>query len=105
DDFAAQLPGGDQYTPRPRVPALAGTTGSVPTAPVAPQHFVAGSPVSLTPRGETPVSVLEGYLGKGKYQPAKSKESHSAWFWAWVVLSALALGGLVLWLTVYLLTS
>lgn len=104
DSFAAQLPGGDLYAPRPRATALPTQTGTVPTAPVAPVSFVGGSPTSLNPRSETPGSVLTGYLGKGKYQPKKSKETHAVWFWVWVGASALALGGLTLWLTVFLLS-
>ncbi|NLE97234.1 MAG: serine/threonine protein kinase, partial [Propionibacterium sp.] len=105
DHFASRLPGGDQYTPRPRVAALANTSASVPTVPITSHGYAMASPASLSPRSETPGSVLDNYLGKGKYQPAKSKETHSAWFWVWIVGSALALGGLVLWLTVYLLTT
>lgn len=106
DDFAAGLPGGDQYVPRPRAAAAAAGGATVPVAPVVPTALLSGSsPASLSPRTETPVSVLDGYLGRGRYQPAKTTESHSVWFWIWIVLSALALGGLVLWLTVYLLTT
>lgn len=107
DDFASMLPGGDAYTPRPRATAgqLPGISASVPAVPIAPAGYFGASPGSLSPRSETPVSVLDGYLGKGRYQPAKTKESHSVWFWLWVVASAAALGALVLWLTIYFLTA
>lgn len=104
DHFAAQLPGGDLYSPMPRTTGLPSGSVAVPNAPVTPVSFVGASPGSLSPRSETPVSVLDSYLGQGKYQPKKTKESHNAWFWVWVVGSALALGGLVLWLTVSLLS-
>ncbi len=105
DHFAAGLPGGDLYAPRPRSTALPAHGISVPAAPVVPMGLVGGSPASLSPRTETPVSVLDGYLGKGRYQPKKSKESHAVWFWVWIAASALALGGLALWLTVQLLSG
>ena len=104
DHFAAQLPGGDLYSPMPRTTGLPSGSVAVPNAPVTPVSFVGASPGSLSPRSETPVSVLDSYLGQGKYQPKKTKETHNAWFWVWVVGSALALGGLVLWLTVSLLS-
>lgn len=102
DHFAAQLPGGELYTPRPRVSSVQAIQ-SVPSAPVAPAGVVGSTPASLSPRSETPASVLDGYLGRGKYQPAKSKETHAVWFWVWVGASALALGGLIWWLTVFFL--
>ena len=104
DYFAAQLPGGDLYTPIPRSSGLPAGSLAVPSAPVAPLSYVEASPSSVTPRSETPVSVLDNYLGRGKYQPKKSTETHAIWFWVWVVVSALALGGLVLWLTITLLS-
>ena len=104
DHFAAQLPGGVLYSPMPRTTGLPSGSVAVPNAPVTPVSFVGASPGSLSPRSETPVSVLDSYLGQGKYQPKKTKETHNAWFWVWVVGSALALGGLVLWLTVSLLS-
>ncbi len=103
DHFAAQLPGGDLHAPRTRPAPLAAQT-TVPVAPVStPVGFVGSTPVSLTPRSETPASVLDGYLGRGRYTPARSKETHALWFWLWVGASALALGGLIWWLTVFLL--
>ncbi|WP_297741884.1 serine/threonine-protein kinase [uncultured Tessaracoccus sp.] len=104
DHFAAQLPGGDLYSPMPRATGLPSDGVAVPAAPVTPMAFVGAASESVSPRSETPVSVLGSYLGQGKYQPKKTKETHSAWFWVWMVSSALALGGLVLWLTVSLLT-
>lgn len=104
DYFAAQLPGGDLYSPLPRTTGLPSGSVAVPNAPVTPVPFVGAASESVSPRSETPVSVLGSYLGQGKYQPKKTKETHSAWFWVWMVSSALALGGLVLWLTVSLLT-
>lgn len=104
DHFAAMLPGADLHAPGPRPGGIPSHGASVPAAPVAPVGFVGGSPVSLRPQAETPGSVLDGYLGKGKYKPERSKETHAAWFWVWVVASALALGGLVWWLTVFLLS-
>ena len=59
---------------------------------------------SLTPRSETPMSMLDNYIGAGRYQPKKAKETHTLWFYAWVTVSAALLLGLTVWLTVYVLT-
>lgn len=60
---------------------------------------------SLTPHSETPVSMLDNYIGRGRYQPKKAKESHSPWFYAWVTASAVLLLCATIFLTIYVLTN
>lgn len=109
DRLADTLPGGESYQPRPLTSSTpAATVGSMPTAPQPMGVLISGgnrqSGSSLTPRSETPVSMLDNYIGRGRYEPKKSKETHSAWFYVWVVGSAVLLLGLTIWLTVYVLT-
>lgn len=48
--------------------------------------------------------MLANYIGQGRYEPKRSVETHSAWFYVWVTASGLLLFGLTMWLTIYLLT-
>ncbi len=101
DKIAAQLPGGDTYQPRP----ITSTALKVDLPTLHARHGVsAASPDSPSRRSETPISMLENYIGPGRYQPKKTKETHSFWFYVWVVASAAMLLGLTAWLTVYLLS-
>ncbi len=105
DTLAAALPGGDAYRPRP-LSAPSTPTVPLPAAPAPIDTLPAGPrhPGSLMPRSETPTSMLDNYLGKGRYRPAKTRETHSLWFHVWVTASAILLLALTLWLTVYVLT-
>lgn len=111
DRLADTLPGGDTYQPRPLTSSSSGTPSAIGSIPAAPQPIgalISGgnrhSASSLTPRSETPVSMLDNYIGRGRYQPKKSKETHSPWFYVWVVSSTALLLGLTIWLTIYVLT-
>lgn len=108
DRLADALPGGESYQPRPITSAA--STPSLGQMPVAPQpvgalisggHQGNRSPAS---RSETPVSMLDNYIGKGRYAPRKATETHSPWFYVWVTGSAVLLLGLTIWLTIYVLT-
>ena len=123
DAIAAVLPGGEggPTTPAPSV-ALSGR--AVPSAPMplmagAPDRPVAPPPAagfeswtpssmgsfredhnSITPRNETPASMLENYLGKGRYQVAEVKERHSVMFYVYVGVTVIVVFILVFWLTI-----
>ena len=109
DRLADTLPGGESYQPRPisSSSATATVAGAMPSAPKPMGAIISGgshSAGSLTPRSETPMSMLDNYIGAGRYQPKKAKETHTLWFYAWVTVSAALLLGLTVWLTVYVLT-
>lgn len=109
DRLADQLPGGESYQPRPITSTTAGTpsVGQLPTAPQPIGVLISGgrqSTGSLSARSETPVSMLDNYIGRGRYAPKKSTETHSPWFYVWVTGSAILLLGLTIWLTIYVLT-
>ena len=109
DRLADQLPGGESYQPRPITSTTAGTpsVGQLPTAPQPIGVLISGgrqSAGSLSARSETPVSMLDNYIGRGRYAPKKSTETHSPWFYVWVTGSAILLLGLTIWLTIYVLT-
>lgn len=53
---------------------------------------------------QTPTRMLENYIGPGRYRPAAAKETHSPAFLVWVAVSAIALMGLAMWLTIWFLT-
>ena len=55
---------------------------------------------TVAPRNETPASMLENYLGKGRYEPAPVKERHSVGYYALVGASLLVVFALVLFLTI-----
>ncbi len=108
DRLADALPGGESYQPRP-ITSTASTPslGQMPVAPQPVGALISGghqgnrSPAS---RSETPVSMLDNYIGKGRYAPRKATETHSPWFYVWVTGSAVLLLGLTIWLTIYVLT-
>lgn len=106
DRLADTLPGGDTYRPRPLVEAGA----TIAPAPGTPIPVTTSSPPpplreGLSPRGETPTSMLDNYIGKERYRPAKARERHSFWFHLWVTVSAIVLLLLTVWLTIYVLTN
>ena len=125
DSIADVMPGGDSYSPRPLAPSTNGpspisTPSSLPTSdphPVAPAPAMLfepassvgnslrnSSPNSITPRNETPASMLENYLGRGRYQVAPPKERHTASFYVFTSLAIVALFALTVFLTItYLL--
>ncbi len=108
DRLADTLPGGDSYQPRPiSVSATATSIGALPAAPPPLGALISGGrqTSSLTPRSETPVSMLDNYLGQGRYQPKKAKESHSFRFYALVTVSAVLLLCLTVFLTIFVLTN
>ncbi|WP_185975586.1 serine/threonine-protein kinase [Tessaracoccus rhinocerotis] len=111
DRLADALPGGDEFRPR-RMAAShnPGTPASAPSMPNAPAPSVVAvsgghQSGSLHPRSQTPMVMLDNYIGKDRYRPKKSKERHSPLFYAWVVLSAAALLGLTMWATIHFLTT
>lgn len=108
----------------PAVPAPADATGSggqygsggswssggsapdgVPMAP-APGFGSGGSyrsldqPNSIAGRNETPASMLENYLGKGRYQVSKPKERHSLTYYLLIAGGLVAVFLLVVLLTI-----
>lgn len=75
---------------------------AAPVAPIPSVNYDSWSPNSvgsfrsvhnsITPRNETPASMLEQYLGKGRYEPQPVKERHSIGFFLVVgVLSIIVL--------------
>ncbi|MCC2592368.1 serine/threonine protein kinase [Tessaracoccus sp. OS52] len=110
DRLADATPGGDQFAPR-RVGGGSVQTptsaGSVPSAPAPPVVATSGGhqSSSLRPHPQTPMVMLDNYIGKDRYRPKKSTETHSPWFYVWISFSALALLGLTMWATVYFLTG
>ncbi len=133
DRIADVMPGGQSYVPRPLdtsgrtstlppsvlggsqqgyLPAGSEGYGSDPRS-----GFGAGgdpwsrSPSSLhgahdsvTPRNETPGSMLEQYLGPGRYTPEPVKEGYSWRFYLVIALASLVVLGLAAFLTVTYLT-
>ncbi|MFD0865554.1 serine/threonine-protein kinase [Tessaracoccus lubricantis] len=107
DRLADQLPGGESYQPRPITSTASAAIGQLPAAPQPIGVLISGGRQgggSLPSRSETPVSMLDNYIGRGRYAPKKSTETHSPWFYVWVTGSALLLLALTIWLTVYVLT-
>lgn len=123
DQLADGLPGGETYTPRPLPPAEDSVVRPTVAAPVpTPTNFISGlspapgdpgSMVSLPPNSyytaapaaavyETPTSVLASYIPDADYTPARVSEKHSALFWVWVGLSAVALFVLALMITIWI---
>lgn len=104
DKLASYLPGGESYQPRPL--ASAAPVAPVPAAPAPTGALISGGRQgSPAPHGETPVSMLDNYIGPGRYQPQQARESHSPWFYVWVAASAVLLLCLTVFLTIYLLTN
>lgn len=108
DRLADTMPGGEAYRPRPiSVSATATSIGVMPSAPPPMGALISGGRQgsSLTPRSETPVSMLDNYIGRGRYTPKKAQESHSLRFYLLVTVSAVVLLALTIFLTVFVLTS
>lgn len=63
-----------------------------------------GAHDSVTPRNETPASMLEQYLGRGRYAPEPVKERYSWGFYMAIGLASLVVAGLALFLTITYLT-
>lgn len=109
DRLADAMPGGDDYRPH-RPASISGTSptslGAMPSAPAPVMSAISGGsqPGSLPPMQQTPMVMLDNYIGKGRYRPAKAKERHSPWLYVWVGLSAVAILALTTWLTIYYLT-
>ncbi|MGA4508365.1 serine/threonine-protein kinase [Propionibacteriaceae bacterium G1746] len=124
DALAEVMPGGE-VGPRPAVlhPMSSVSPGSLigavpvapappatgvpdrPTAPMPSSGYESWTPTSMGSFGnETPASMLENYLGKGRYVPEQVKERHSAMFYVYVGLSVVVTFALVMWLTVTYLT-
>lgn len=106
DRLADKLPGGDSYQPRP-ITSTTALIGQMPSAPQPMGALISGGRQnggSLPSRSETPASMLDNYIGRGRYAPKKSVETHSPWFYVWVTSSAMLLLGLTIWLTIYVLT-
>lgn len=105
DRLADVTEGGDQFRPQGDNRVQQGS--SAPQAPAAPTPSVLhGSSRTTTrrPDSQTPTAMLDNYIGKGRYRPAKSKETHSPLLWVWVGLSAVALLALTMWVTIWFLT-
>ncbi|MGA4669485.1 protein kinase domain-containing protein [Propionibacteriaceae bacterium Y1923] len=87
-----------------------------PTAPLPSAGYDSWTPSSLgsfrsgvnnqsvSPRNETPASMLENYLGPGRYQAVEVKERHSVKFYLYIGATAIVVFALVMWLTVTYLT-
>lgn len=107
DQLADQLPGGESYRPRSITSSSAAPPPGQPPSAPHPTAVLGGSQgaANIPAPRETPVSMLENYLGKDRYAPKRSTETHSPWFYAWVTGSAILLLALTIWLTIYVLTS
>ncbi|MEO7588012.1 MAG: serine/threonine-protein kinase [Arachnia sp.] len=109
DRLADVMVGGDQYQPR-QVHHTPITSGPMaPSAPAAPAPSVIHTSGgrhddSLRPDGQTPMGMLDNYIGAGRYRPAAIRERQSPWLWVWLAVSAAALLGLTMWATVYFLS-
>lgn len=110
DRLADAMPGGDDYRPR-RVAASDPTPSSLGSLPSAPAPSVLGtsgghqSSRSLPPQRQTPMVMLDNYIGPGRYRPQKSTERHSVLFYVWIILGAAVVLGLTMFVTIYFLTS
>ncbi|MGJ6981411.1 serine/threonine-protein kinase [Aestuariimicrobium soli] len=122
DAIADLMPGGDTYVPLPlegggRGATLPPTTAghAVPNAPLPSSDgdWASSSHRSfrsvddlntVAPRNETPASMLEQYLGRGRYQPAPVKERHSWGYYATIAGILVVVFVIVLFLTITYLT-
>lgn len=121
DQIADLMPGGETYVPLPlegggRGSTLPPTTAghAVPLAPMpSSSDWTSGSGRTfqsvdslntVAPKHETPASMLEQYLGKGRYQPAPAKERHSVGYYALIGVALVIVFVLVLFLTINYLT-
>lgn len=134
DAIAEVMPGGETLAPiAPRPSARSFTSASPGSIPAAPPPVAPGAPdrptaplpaagydswtpssmgsfrsgvnnQSVSPRNETPASMLENYLGRGRYEAAEVKERHSVMFYVYVGVSVVLTFALVMWLTITYLT-
>lgn len=100
DRLADTLPGGDQYQPRSM--ASAPSVGHLPSAPTP--SSLGGQATTPAAMEQTPTRMLDNYIGKGRYQPKRTKESHSAWWYVWIAVVGLLVLGAAMWGTIQLLT-
>lgn len=109
DRLADAMPGGDDYRPRRVAPSglTPSSAGSMPSAPAPSVVAVSGGSQgsSIRPQQQTPMVMLDNYIGTGRYRPKQVRERHSFWFYAWIGLSGVALLGLAMWATIYFLTQ
>lgn len=100
---AAPLPVGPGAPDRPSAPLPAPGYGS--WTPSSMGSFRSGvNNQSVSPRNETPASMLENYLGRGRYEAAEVKERHTVMFYVYIGVTVLVTFALVMWLTVTYLT-
>ena len=100
---AAPPPVGPGALDRPSAPLPAAGYGS--WTPSSVGSFRSGvDHQSVSPRNETPASMLDNYLGRGRYQAAEVKERHSVMFYVYIGVTVLVTFALVMWLTVTYLT-
>lgn len=81
------------YAPPPTPYVSLSSPSSIPSYRSDAQY------ASVTSNRETPQSMLDHYLGAGKYAPKKTEESHSPLFWVLV-----AGGGVLIFIVVLLVT-
>lgn len=110
DRLADVTPGGDEYRPRgfsPGSTATPSSLGSMPSAPAPSVVATSGGQHSnsLHPRPQTPMVMLDNYIGKERYRPKKSREAHSPLLYVWIGLTAVALLALTMWATIQFLTN
>lgn len=103
DLVADVLPGGQTYTPRPLGAQHVSSVASPSSLPPLPQTMPPLTPMTVE-RGfvhpnETPASMLDNYLGPGRYQVARPRERHSVGWYLFVGLALVALAVLTALLT------
>ncbi len=89
-------PGNVPVAPAPAMPASTARTQRADSGYRAPQKKF----VTVAPRNETPTSMLDNYLGPGRYRVAKPKEKHSLGFYLGVGATGLIVFLLVLWVVI-----
>ncbi len=105
DRLADVTPGGDQFSPRQEAHAQQGPPASQTPEVSAPSaRRGSGRSAAHQPDTQTPTAMLDNYIGHGRYRPASAKETHSPLFLLWVGVSAVALMGLAMWVTIWFLT-
>lgn len=95
DQVADVLPGGQSHSPRPLAPAA----GQSPTTSAGIPQAVPAASAPMVHPNETPASMLQNYLGPGRYEVARPVERHPASWYAFVGVALLALTVLVALLT------
>ncbi len=105
DRLADVTPGGDQFSPRNGTRELQGASPvPAPAAAAPPVRRGSGRRAAPRPDTQTPTAMLDNYIGRGRYRPAAAKETHSPLLLLWVGVSAVALMGLAMWVTIWFLT-